>query len=175
VILFPEAYGATNTAQGAPYATRDANGNTLKLIRDAKRNLQEIRTPHDHTIKFKYDDQSRIVRAEDDQGHFAEYRYDSNAMLTDATLSSGHARHYSYDGDLMITIEDENQNVLVRNSYDHRWLVQQDFGRGEIYSYNYAGSDGPYATSATVTLPDGTRTTVEVASSVPEAHKHPPR
>jgi YD repeat-containing protein len=175
VILFPEAYGATNTAQGAPYATRDANGNTLKLIRDAKRNLMEIRTPHDHTIKFKYDDQSHIVHAEDDQGHSADYRYDANRMLTDATLSSGHARHYSYDGDLMITIEDENQNVLVRNSYDHRWLVQQDFGHREIYSYSYTGSDGPYAASATVTLPDGTRTTVEVASSVPEARKHPPR
>jgi YD repeat-containing protein len=72
-ILFPEAYNPTNTAQGAPYAMRDADGNTLKLIRDAQKNLLEIRTPHDHSIRFKYDDQSRIVRAEDDQGHWAEY------------------------------------------------------------------------------------------------------
>lgn len=173
-ILFPEAYNSTNTAQGAPYAMRDASGDTLKLIRDAKRNLQEIRTPHDHTIRFKYDDQSRVVRADDDQGHSAEYRYNANGMLTDATLSSGHARHYSYDADLMIAIADENQNVLVRNSYVNHWLAQQDFGNGEIYSYGYTGSDGPYAASATVTLPNGTRTTVEVASSVPESRKHPP-
>jgi YD repeat-containing protein len=175
VILFPEAYGATNTAQGAPYAMRDANGNTLKLIRDVQRNLQEIQTPHGHTIKFKYDDQSRIVDAEDDQGHSAEYRYDASGMLTDATLSSGHARHYSYDGDLMTAIADENQSVLVRNAYNNHWLVRQDFGGGEIYSYGYTGSDGPYAASATVTLPDGTRTIVEVANSIPEARKHPPR
>jgi hypothetical protein len=97
-----------------------------------------------------------------------------NGMLTDATLSSGRARHYSYEGDMMTAIADENQKFLVRNSYDKRWLIRQDFGNGEIYSYTYAGSDGPYASSATVTLPNGSRTIVEVASSVPEARKHPP-
>jgi YD repeat-containing protein len=174
-ILFPDAYNSTNTAQGAPYAMRDAKGNTLKLIRDAQRNLLEIRTQRNQSIKFKYDDQSRIVHAEDDQGHSAEYRYDANGMLMDTTFSSGHARHYSYDGDLMTAIADENQNVLVHNSYDHRWLVRQDFGNRIIYSYSYTNSDGPYAATATVTLADGTRTTVDVASSVPEARKHLPR
>jgi len=114
------------------------------------------------------------VHAKDDQSHSAEYHYNANGILTDATLSSGHARHYNYDGDLMIAIADENQNVLVRNSYVNHWLVQQDFGNGEIYSYGYTSSDGPYAASATVTLPDGTRTIVEAASSVPQARKHPP-
>jgi YD repeat-containing protein len=174
VILFPEAYNATNTAQGAPYAMRDADGNTLELIRDAHRNLLEIQTPHKRSIRFKYDDHSRIVRTEDDRGHWAEYKYDANEMLTDATLSSGHARHYSYDGDLMTAIADENQKVLVRNSYERRWLMRQDFGNGEIYSYNYTGEGGPYFSNTIVTLPDGTRTTVEVASSVPDARKHPP-
>jgi uncharacterized protein RhaS with RHS repeats len=144
------------------------------LIRDAKRNLQEIQTPHNHTIKFKSDEQSRIVHAEDHLGHSAEYRYNANGMLTDVTLSSGHARHYTYDGDLMTALADENQNVLVRNSYVNRWLAQQDFGNGEIYSYGCTSSDGPYAASATVALPDGTRTIVEAANSVPEARKHPP-
>ena len=154
---------------------RDANGNTLKLIRDAQKNLMEIRTPHDHFIRFKYDDHSRIVRAEDDQNHWAAYKYDANRMLTDATLSSGHARHYSYDGDLMTAIADENQNVLVRNSYERRWLTRQDFAHGEIHSYSYTGEGGSYASNTTVTLPNGTRTTIETASSVPEARKHPPR
>jgi YD repeat-containing protein len=173
-ILIPEAYYATNAAQGAPYAMRDADGNTLKLLRDAQRNLLEIRTPHKHSIRFKYDDQSRIVRAEDDQGHWAEYRYDANGMLADATSSSGHARRYSYDGDLMTAIADENQNVLVRNSYERLWLIRQDFGNGEVYSYSYTGLGDSYADSAIVTLPNGTRTTVEVASSVPDARKHLP-
>ena len=37
----------------------------------------------------------------------------------------------------------------------------------------HAGSDGPLTASVTVTLPDGTRTTVEVASSIPENREHP--
>jgi YD repeat-containing protein len=173
-IAFPEAYNSKNAAQGAAIEMRDAKGNLLELVRDEERNLQEIRTPHNHSIKFKYDDQTRITRAEDDRGHWAEYRYDANGMLTDATSSTGHARHYAYDGDLMTEIADEKQQILLRNSYSDRALTRQDFGNGETYSYSYTGSDGPYATSATVTLPDGTETTVETAGSVPEARKHPP-
>jgi hypothetical protein len=76
---------------------------------------------------------------------------------------------------LMTAIADENQNVLVRNSYERRWLTRQDFAHGEIYSYSYTGEGGSYASNTTVTLPNGTRTTIETASSVPEARKHPPR
>jgi len=103
-IHFPEAYGSKSMAQSAAAEMRDAEGNRLELTRDAQRNLLEIRTPHQHWIKFKYDDQWRIVRAEDDQGHWAEYHYDGNGMLSDASLSAGKGRHYSYDGDLMTAI-----------------------------------------------------------------------
>lgn len=71
-------------------------------------------------------------------------------------------------------IADEGQNVLVRNPYDRHWLTRENFGNGEIHSYDYVSSDGPCASSITVTLPDGTRTLVKIASSVPEARKHPP-
>jgi YD repeat-containing protein len=174
-ITFPEAYNAKNTAQGAAIEMRDANGNRLELIRDGQRNLQEIRTPHNHSIKFKYDDQSRITRAEDDQGHWTEYRYNPNGMLSDATSASGHARHYSYDGDLMTEIADENQEILLRNSYSGRILTRQDFGNGEIYSYTYTPApSGIYAKSVMITLPDGTMTGVDLESSIPDAVKHPP-
>jgi YD repeat-containing protein len=167
-ITFPEAYGAKSMAQGAATEMRDAEGNRLELIRDQQRNLLEIRTPHKKWIKFKYDRQSRITRAEDDQGHWAEYRYDPNGMLIDATLSSGTVRHYSYDGDLMTAIEDENHRVLLRNSYTGRLLTGQDFGNGQVYSYGYAGSaDGRYTENVDVTSPDGTKTRVDLASSIP--------
>jgi YD repeat-containing protein len=175
-IAFPDSNGATTAAQGAPIEVRDKDGNRLELLRDAQRNLTEIRTPHQHSIHFKYDDQSRIVRAEDDQGHWAEYSYDSNSMLTDAKLSSGHARHYTYEGDLMTEIADENQKVFLRNSYNNHWLVRQDFGDGQAFSYSYrVEPTNSYADSATVTLPDGTKTTVDTGDSIPEARKHPPQ
>jgi len=175
-IAFPEAYNSKNAAQGAAIEMRDANGNLLELIRDAERNLQEIRTPHNHSIKFKYDDQSRITHAEDDQGHSVDYRYDANGMLTDAASSTGHARHYLYEADLMTEIADETQRILLRNTYSNRMLTRQDFGNGEIFSYSYdLSATRNYAERATVTLPDGTKTSVEVESSIPDAVKHPPQ
>ena len=174
-IRFPEAYGATNMAQGAPTQMRDAQGNMLKFLRDAQRNLLEIRTPHQHSIQFKYDEQSRITHAQDDQGTWADYRYNENGMLMDAILSSGHQRHYSYDGVLMTLIEDENKKVLLHNSFQGRVLIRQDFGNGRIYSYFYTPStDDHYFGNVEVTQPDGTMTKVGTADSVPNSVKNPP-
>jgi YD repeat-containing protein len=173
LILFPESYHGTNAAQGAPYAMRNSAGDTLSLIRDTNRNLEEIQTPHKHSIRFKYDSQSRIVRAEDDQGRAVVYTYNENGMLWDVKFSSGLARHYTYDGDLMKFISDQDHRILLTNSYDNRWLIRQNFGNGQVYSYSYTFSsrNNTYADSTTVTLPDGTRTTVEVGDSVPEERK----
>ncbi len=52
-IRFPESYNAKNLAQGAPTEMRENQGNRLELRRDAQRNLQKIRTPHDHWIMFQ--------------------------------------------------------------------------------------------------------------------------
>jgi hypothetical protein len=175
LMVFPEAYGAKNTAQGAPVEMQDAVGDKLELLRDGERNLQEIRTPHKHSIKFQYDGQACITRAEDDKGNWAEYRYNIYDALTDVVSSSGRERHYSYDGDLMTQIQDEKGHVLLRNSYGDRRLVHQEFGNGQAYSYIYAPSPNrTYADSVKVTLPDGTTTQIEAASAVPEAVKHPP-
>ncbi len=155
-IVFPEAYKATNTAQGAATEMRDAAGNRLQLIRDADRNRQEIRTPHKHSIKFQYDDESRIVHAQDDQGDSADYKYDAYGMLTDAVSSSGHARHYSYDLDLMTEVTDETGRVILQNSYNHQALARVDFGNGQVYSFSYAPSaSGSYADAVDVTAPSG--------------------
>jgi YD repeat-containing protein len=155
-------------AQGAPTEMRDAQGNVLRFLRDAQRNLLEIRTPHQHSIKFKHDEQSRITHAQDDQGNWADYRYNENGMLRDVILSSGHQRHYAYDGILMTVIEDENRNVLLRNSYQGRVLTRQDFGNGRIYSYFYTPSiDRHYFENVEVTQPDSTKIIVGTADSVP--------
>jgi YD repeat-containing protein len=173
-IEFPEAYSSTNMAQGAPTEIRDGLGNKLELVRDHQRNLMEIRTPHGRTMKFKYDEQSRIVSAEDDHGQWARYQYNSDGMFTDVVFSSGRERHYKYDGHLMTGVEDEKHNALVRNTYRDTTLIRQDFGKGQIFSYQYnSTSGGPYADSVVVTMPSGERIEVEAASSVPEFMKHP--
>ncbi len=175
-LLFPEAYLATNMAQGAPTEMRDAQGNSLKLLRNQQRNLLELRTPHGHFMKFKYDEQSRIVRAQDDQENWAEYGYNEYGMLADVALSSGHQRHYAYEGVFMTVIEDESRDVLLRNSYENGTLTRQDFGNGQVYSYAYRSArNGPYAESVSVTLPDRTIMNIEAAESVPGYLKNRPR
>jgi YD repeat-containing protein len=172
-IRFPESYNAKNAAQGAATEMIDAKGNHLELRRDPQRNLQEIRTPHGHWIRFSYDEQSRIQRAEDDAGNWAQYAYNGDGMLVTASLSSGRQRRYEYDGALMTQITDEKGRVLLRNWYQSKVLVKQEFGSGDTYSYRYDWkSDRYYADKVVVTLPDQTTRDVSVARAVPEFVKN---
>jgi YD repeat-containing protein len=168
-ILFPESYNAKNLAQGAPYEMRDAQGNRLELRRDGQRNLQEIRTPNGHWIRFSYDDQARVKRAEDDAGHWAQYEYNDGGLLQSVALSSGRGRHYEYNGVLMTRVTDEKGGQLVRNSYAGRFLTQQQFGSGAIYSYRYDWPQKEYcARKVWVNLPDSMTQELAVGNSVPD-------
>ena len=173
-IEFPESYKSTNMAQGAPTAFGDDRSREMELVRDNNGNLLEVRTPHGRLMRFQYDEQSRIVTAQGDRGQSARYQYNVDGMLTKAALPSGYERHYFYDGVLMTRVEDENHKVLVQNTFSGRSLIRQDFGNGQVFSYKYSfGSSRPYADSVVVTLPDGSRTTIETGSSIPELMKHP--
>lgn len=166
---FPESYSAKNTAQGAPTAMLDSSGNLLELHRDPQRNLQEIRTPHGHWIKFTYDDSSRIVKAENDAGKWTRYTYNSDGMLADAIFSSGRERHYTYQGALMTQISDEKKNVLLRNWYNNSLLVRQQFGDGENYSYEYDWLQNTYCPDkVVVTLPHYATKEIRVCDWVPD-------
>jgi YD repeat-containing protein len=172
-IRFPESYNAKNMAQGAPTEMIDAAGNHLELRRDPQRNLQEIRTPHGHWIRFTYDDQSRIKRAADDAGNWSQYEYNSDGMLETVTLSSGRQRHYEYDGDRMTRITNEKGKMLLQNWYQSKILMRQEFGDGQTVSYKYDWKpDRYYPDSVVVTLPDQSERTVDVAGSVPEFVKN---
>jgi YD repeat-containing protein len=172
-IRFPESYNARNLAQGAPTEMRDAQGDRLELRRDPQRNLQEIRTPHAHWIKFSYDDLSRIKQAEDDTGHWARYEYNEEGMLKSATLSSGRERHYDYIGTLMTKIADENGHLLLHNWYRSGLVIRQEFGNGAVYEYAYDWARDRYCPDrVVVTLPDSTKREVRVVDSVPEFVKN---
>jgi YD repeat-containing protein len=164
---FPESYNSKNLAQGAAMEIRDAKGNRLELRRDGQRNLQQIATPHGHTIKFNYDDLSRIVKAEDDKGNWVKYAYNGDGLLESATFSTGQMRRYEYNGALMTAVTDEKGNVLVRNSYDAELLTRQQFANGDTFLYRYEwASDRSYPDKVVVTLPDHMTRELRVADSV---------
>ncbi len=148
---------------------RDAKGNRLELRRDGQRNLQEIRTPHGHWIRFSYDALSRITHAEDDTGHWARYEYNADGMLDHAILSSGRERHYTYQGTRMTEIKDENGRVLLRNWYNGRTVVRQEFGNGAVYTYSYEWAlNRYYPDKVVVGFANQKTIDVYVADTVPE-------
>lgn len=174
-IHFPESYYGKNLAQGAPTEMLDEKGNRLQLQRNPRRDLLEILTPHGHWIKFQHDDRARILRADDDAGNWVKYDYNSNGMLSDAFFSSGRERRYFYSGTAMTEVRDEAGKVLVRNWYDNRMVVRQEFPDGSAcaYRYRYAGK-ARYPFAADVTLmspgPSSKQTTAEinVDGAIPE-------
>jgi YD repeat-containing protein len=170
-IRFPESYSAKNLAQGAPTEMTDSSGNKIALIRDPRRNLQEIRASDGAAIRLQYDDHDRIVRAEN--GHeWAKYTYSSGGFLTDVVHSDSTARYYFYEGGLLTWIRDEQKRLLVHNSYEKGWLIQQQFGNGNSIEYYYDLSpNGFYAKRAVVTMPDRSIKTVEIGESVSEVYK----
>jgi hypothetical protein len=62
--------------------------------------------------------------------------------------------------------------VLVHNSYDGGWVVEQTFGNDQTIGYHYdLAKNGKYAERVRVRLPDGSMQTVETAGSVSYVYK----
>ena len=156
----------------------DAQGNRLELVRDRPRNLREIVASRGGWITLSLDDQARIVRAENHEGHWREYRYDAAGMLAEATSVDGRARRYSYVDELLTQVHDEQGRLLVRNWYDGKWLVRQDYANGESLRFRYQiGSSRYYADETTVVRSDRSSRMFRTAESVSQHLKDfkPPR
>ncbi len=170
---FPEAYASKNLAQGAVEEMRNGSGAALTLTRDSERNLHEIRTPHDHWIRFAYNGDTTIRRAEDDSGRWRTYEY-SNGMLTLVSDSSGPVRRYEYEGRLMTAVLDEHGRTMVRNEFKSGRLVGQMFGNGDSYRYEYSWRpEASYPDQVRVTLPNHSQQTFPVGDSVPDSTRQP--
>jgi YD repeat-containing protein len=171
-IHFPESYSAKNLAQGAASEMTDSSGNKIELVRSPNRNLLEIRGPGGSAIKFSYDDKDRVVRAEDNQGHWTKYAYNTDGYLTEVLHSSGAARNYEYVKGLLISVMDEQDRVLIHNTYDSDWLVGQRFGNGHSIQYHYdMAANRKYAVLASITFSDGSVKTVKTSDSVSDVYK----
>jgi YD repeat-containing protein len=162
-IYFPEAYHATNFAQGAATEMVDAQGHRIQLKRDNVRDLEELISPSGHTIKFKYDSRDRIVEAQDDGGHIREYAYDRSGHLD--TVSDGSQVLYrfeyqrllndaGYDPWLLTAVLDGEWKVLLKNKFLAGQVSEQRLADGEVYRYEYR-MEGRQVVQTTVVLPSG--------------------
>jgi YD repeat-containing protein len=161
--FFPEAYAATNRAQGAPIAMVDADGHRIQLKRNKVRNLEELLSHGGHTITFKYDSADRIVEANDDAGHIRKYSYDRGGHL-DTVSDEAHILYRfeyqrlmnqaGYDPWLLTAILDGDWNVLLRNKFQWGRVSEQKLADGEVYRYEYR-LEGSSVLQTTVTLPSG--------------------
>jgi hypothetical protein len=92
--------------------------------------------------------------------------------LTDVANSDGTARYYFYEDGLLTFIRDEQKRLLLHNSYNNNWLIQQQYGNGDTIQYRYDLSPNTfYAERASITLPDGSVKTIEIGDSVSEVYK----
>lgn len=171
-VHFPESYSARNLAQGAPTEMTDSAGNKIELIRDPKRDLQEIRGPDGASIKLAYDDHDRIVRADDGHGGSTQYTYSSAGFLTDVVHSDGTARYYFYEGGLLTFVRDQQNHLLLHNFYEGGRLTQQTYGNGQTIQYRYiASANGAYAERVILTLPGGTVKSIEIGDTVSDVYR----
>jgi YD repeat-containing protein len=172
---FPESYNAGSLARGAATEMTDAAGRKIELIRDRKRNLQEIRGPSGASIKLVYDDQDRIVGASDGHGQWTKYTYNSLGFLRDVVRSDGTGRNYFYEDGLLTIVRDQQNRLLVQNSYQGNWLSQQKFGNGETFQYEYdLSSNKKYAKRVAVKLSNGSVKIIEIGDCVSEVYKRMP-
>jgi YD repeat-containing protein len=172
IIHFPESYNAKSLAQGAPTDMTDPAGNRIELVRDGRRNLQEIRGPYGKSIKLAYDDHNRIVHAEDGNGNWTNYRYNPAGFLTDVSHSDGTARYYFYEDGLLTFIRDEAARLLVHNVYQNGKLTWQQYGNNDTIQYRYVlSSNGYYPERVSLTLPDDTLKEIAVGSTVSEIYQ----
>jgi YD repeat-containing protein len=177
-IQFPESYNAQTLAEGAPTEMVDKDGHKIELIRDWHRNLHEIRGPDGASIKFVYDDRNRIVRAEDSLGEWATYTYDSAGYLATAAHSDNTSRSYSYQGGVLVSVRDQQNRLLLQNTYDSHstWLSKQQFGNGDTIEYGYAlSSNGKYAVRVGLIMPDHSQRVIDIGDCVSEAYKRMPK
>jgi YD repeat-containing protein len=162
-ILFPDSYQAKRCAQGAPIEIRDGEGHSIRLQRNAERDLQQLISPSGHRITFKYDNLDRITEA-DDVGQIRKYAYSAGHL---DTVSDGVRPLYEfeyeillratgYDPYLMTEVKDGNGKELLRNWYSKQGMVsEQRLGDGEVYRYDYLFGKNKEVVETIVTLPDG--------------------
>jgi YD repeat-containing protein len=164
--LFPEAYYAKRPVEGAIVGMRGAGGNSVKVERTRKRDLQRITSPSGHWIAFDVDPSGHIVKAEDDSRRAVNYTYDAAGRLVVVEAPRGTTR-YAYDLAQLVAIE-ENGKKLVDFGYRNGRIAQVSFRNDRTYRFRYEfDQNGARRLIRTfVQSPDGKVTKVDIPPPV---------
>jgi YD repeat-containing protein len=165
VFLFPEAYNAKRPVEGAIVGLRDGRGNSIKVERTRKRDLQRITSPSGHWIAFDVDPSGRIVKAEDDLKRTVNYTYDAAGRLVLVAGPRG-ATRYVYERAQLVEVE-ENGKKLVDFGYRNGRIAEVSFRNGTYrFRYEFDQSRDPRLIRAFVQSPDGKVAKVDIPPAV---------
>ena len=166
LILFPEAYYAKRHVEGAIVGMRDAHGNTVKVQRTRKRDLERITSPGGHWITFDVDPNGRIAKATDDLKRAVAYTYDAGGRLTLVDGPNG-ATRYFYDGANLVAIEEDGKKIVDFRYFkgDAAEITLSD-GRSYRMRYEYGTKDRQKSVRTFVQSPDGKVAKVDIPPPV---------
>jgi YD repeat-containing protein len=101
-IRFPENYRGTRPRHGAPTEMREKSGDSIRLVRDTDRNLEQIKMTSGGAIAITHDSDGRVVTATDNRGRSLRYTYNAEGHL--ASASDDDVWTYVYDGPRLTSV-----------------------------------------------------------------------
>jgi len=118
-------------ADGRLIWAEDRNGNRTTLTYDAQGRLTAVAEPAGRALTFEYTSPvspTLISRITDHVSRFIEFTYNITGELTVVTDVMGYATTMTYDADhRLLTITDANGHTFVRNVYDDRGRVREQY------------------------------------------------
>ena len=155
---FPEAYFATRGADGALIGMRSPDGEEIRFVRDAVRNLKSITSPHGHWVQFSYDGGNRVVEAHDDAGNSVFYAYDPKGRLAEIRKNGSVLWRFSYDETGMTRVERSGKEDVVMNEYARGRIVRMAISKKQTYRFDYLFGRNKNVIETRVTDPEGNQT-----------------
>jgi YD repeat-containing protein len=101
-IRFPENYRGTRPRHGAPTEMGES-GESIRLVRDADRNLEQITVTGGGVLTIAHDSDGRVVTATDNRGRSVRYTYNAEGHLASAT-DDDVGWTYVYDGPRLTSV-----------------------------------------------------------------------
>ena len=153
---------ATETCYFSGYS--NPAGDTLNVIRDSQRNLQELSAPGGNWLRLTHEpapNQIRVSKIEDNTGRRVLYSYNADGRVSTVTYPSGEVYTYGYDENhnlhtISVTPHTGSQPItLVTNTFEQGKLTKQTLAGGRTYRYRYFAKDSDSYASTQVTDPDG--------------------
>lgn len=132
-----------------PTLVRNAEGNTVQYVRDARNAPLEILYPDGSREQFTYDSAGRLTRETSRAGVTIEYEYDAKSQLTRSAAAGVDERIYEYDAsrNLNSVTTAEGVTTLTHDAAGRVTRVTYPNGRYVEYGYDAAGRNALVRTS----------------------------